>query len=310
MAKMSFFTLMCIFVISTHWVNVANAGGFSSAVYTVNEGKTLSVTVSRNAPYTSSLNITYKTILMSGNPNITTGYTASTADFTPISGMLSWQAGDNSSKLLSITTKNDLLNEAPETFALELNGTTTGGQWLMKTGVVIINEPLSGKNLLFESIALGVSFLFFGFVSGYVCNHYNEPAEEFEGMHNFYLKKLAAKVKKYLNEAAANDASAASVQNKICEVLDQAVILAGGDNADESKVVPSEVSNSESEVEMIVLKEESISIDLASGNIEWDTNSAVKVEDKEEAPIVEEKIVSEKEELELLIDFEKGLVTF
>ena len=98
---------------------VAPTAQFAANSYSVSEvTPSVTLTVSRIGPLTAPLSVTYST---------TTGGTATAgADYTAVSGTLSWAAGDAANKTIVVRILNDTIVEANETIRVAL-GTPAGG---------------------------------------------------------------------------------------------------------------------------------------------------------------------------------------
>ncbi|WOX50220.1 ExeM/NucH family extracellular endonuclease [Aeromonas sp. XH] len=92
-----------------------------SAAASVEEGNTLSLTVSRSDGSHGEASVGYRIAYGSADAN----------DVAPLTGTLHWGAGESDSQTISIPVKSDTLREGDETFTLELfdaNGAALGDQ--------------------------------------------------------------------------------------------------------------------------------------------------------------------------------------
>jgi plastocyanin len=89
---------------------------FSQSSYTVNEGSAVTVTVQRIGGDDGAVAVTYSA----------TAGTAAAADFTPVSGTLTWADNDDNPKTFTVATANDAASEANETVQLRLTDPTGG----------------------------------------------------------------------------------------------------------------------------------------------------------------------------------------
>ncbi|KEP91365.1 hypothetical protein DA11_07625 [Aeromonas caviae] len=81
-----------------------------SAAASVEEGNTLSLTVSRSDGSHGEASVSYRIAYGSADAN----------DVAPLTGTLHWAAGQSDSQTISIPVKSDTLREGDETFTLEL----------------------------------------------------------------------------------------------------------------------------------------------------------------------------------------------
>ena len=90
---------------------------FDSAVATVGEGGTATLTVSRQGIATGSATVEYAT---------SSGGASSGQDFEPASGTLSWASGESTSKPIAVAIKDDADPEGAETFTVTLSNPSAG----------------------------------------------------------------------------------------------------------------------------------------------------------------------------------------
>jgi uncharacterized protein with beta-barrel porin domain/ribosomal protein L35AE/L33A len=91
---------------------------FSSTNYTVNESEaTITVTVTRTNGSKGAVSVDYSTA---------DGTATEGADYSAVSGTLSWQDGENIDKTIVVSIINDNVDEQDETFALTLSNITGG----------------------------------------------------------------------------------------------------------------------------------------------------------------------------------------
>lgn len=109
-------------MVGTVIVQAANGGGergalrFSQASSTVTEGGTATITVQRVGGDDGAVSVAFSAIAGS----------ASAADFTAVSGILTWAAADDDPKTFTVATANDAASEANETVQLRLTNPTAG----------------------------------------------------------------------------------------------------------------------------------------------------------------------------------------
>jgi M6 family metalloprotease-like protein/uncharacterized delta-60 repeat protein len=89
---------------------------FSSESFSGVEGTTAAITVSRTGGSSGALTLSYQTLVG----------TATTADFTSASGILTWADGDAANKTISIPITSDALVDSGETFKINLGLGTYG----------------------------------------------------------------------------------------------------------------------------------------------------------------------------------------
>ncbi len=90
----------------------------ASSAYQVVEGGTALIRVVRSGPTTAGLTVGYRTVPVPGG--------ASTDDYTPVTGTLTFAAGQTAAAF-SVPTTNDTLDEADEIVGIELTGASLGG---------------------------------------------------------------------------------------------------------------------------------------------------------------------------------------
>ncbi|HVT72266.1 MAG TPA: Calx-beta domain-containing protein [Lacunisphaera sp.] len=107
-----------------------------SATFSGNENTTVAVTVTRTGGSAGALSVGYATV--SG--------TATSADFSPVSGALTWADGDSAPKSILIPLSADLLIEGTETFTFNLGEPVLGGATLgaVQRATVQINDVPAG----------------------------------------------------------------------------------------------------------------------------------------------------------------------
>lgn len=93
------------------------------------EGGSVSLRVARQGGDAGAVGVSYRTVA---------GTAAAGADFTPASGMLTWQDSDTSSRDIVLRIDDDLLDEANETFTLSLSDPTGGATLQAATATVTI----------------------------------------------------------------------------------------------------------------------------------------------------------------------------
>jgi uncharacterized delta-60 repeat protein len=108
---------------------------FASATASGAEGTTVTLQVTRAGGSAGALSVGYATV-----PG-----TATTADYTPVSGGLSWADGDTTAKIISIPLTTDALSEPTETFAVQLGQPVAGNvNWgAITQATVSILPPVS-----------------------------------------------------------------------------------------------------------------------------------------------------------------------
>ncbi|WP_265436697.1 ExeM/NucH family extracellular endonuclease [Aeromonas media] len=118
-----------------------------SAAASVEEGKTLSLTVSRSDGSHGEASVSYSIAYGSADAN----------DVAPLTGTLNWAAGQSDSQSISIPVKSDTLHEGDETFTLELydaSGATLGEQ---HQTLVTIKDKLAPSTISLAHASLTVN---------------------------------------------------------------------------------------------------------------------------------------------------------
>ncbi len=118
-----------------------------SAAASVEEGSTLSLTVSRRDGTYGEASVSYRIVYGS----------ADASDVAPLTGTLHWGAGENDSQIISIPVKSDTLHEGDETFTLELfdaSGAALGDQ---HQTLVTIKDKLAPSTIALAHLAMSVN---------------------------------------------------------------------------------------------------------------------------------------------------------
>ncbi|WP_246876818.1 ExeM/NucH family extracellular endonuclease [Aeromonas sp. SrichE-2G] len=118
-----------------------------SAAASVEEGSTLSLTVSRRDGTYGEASVSYRIVYGS----------ADASDVAPLTGTLHWGAGENDSQIISIPVKSDTLHEGDETFTLELfdaSGAALGDQ---HQTLVTIKDKLAPSTIALAHPAMTVN---------------------------------------------------------------------------------------------------------------------------------------------------------
>lgn len=118
-----------------------------SAVASVEEGSTLSLTVSRRDGSHGEASVSYRIAYGSADAN----------DVAPLTGILNWAAGQSDSQTISIPVKSDTLHEGDETFTLELfdaSGATLGEQ---RQTLVTIKDKLAPSTIALARASMTVN---------------------------------------------------------------------------------------------------------------------------------------------------------
>ena len=119
---------------------------FTSADATAPEGADAIVEVARPGPATAPVGVSYSTAAGSAAP---------TEDFTPVSGTLSWTAGEAGPKTIAVPVLADPPAEGDETFTVTLSGPTGGAQLASpSTATVTIPANEAGPTLQFGTAAV------------------------------------------------------------------------------------------------------------------------------------------------------------
>lgn len=105
--------------------------GFGQSSQSIAEGSVAQVQVNRTSGSDGAVAVTYQTA---------NGSAASPGDFTGISGTLNWAAGDSAPKTISVTTINDGVSEADETFTVTLSAPTGGATLGTSTHTVTLRD--------------------------------------------------------------------------------------------------------------------------------------------------------------------------
>ncbi len=93
---------------------------FSTDAYAGSEGGTVTLTVNRTGGSLGPVTVGYSTV----------AGTATAADFTPNSGVLTWADGDSTPKTITLSLTADALAESPETLRVNLGPPLLGGVFL------------------------------------------------------------------------------------------------------------------------------------------------------------------------------------
>lgn len=118
-----------LYVIRDKTVSVQGSVKFSSAVVSAKEGESVRLSLQRVDGNTGAVEVFYET--QTGN--------ATTADFTPVAGSLSWQEGDVSEKTIEIPIAADGAgNEFTETFFVRLYN-PRNGLMLASPNLLVVN---------------------------------------------------------------------------------------------------------------------------------------------------------------------------
>jgi len=115
----------------------------------VNEGDTARLGVRRIGDTSAAASVNYST---------EEGTATEPEDFMAAQGALSWAAGDHSTRIITVQTQNDELDEQPEQFTIKLTGSSLIGP---DRAPIIIRDSESMVNEGFESMCestLGVAF--------------------------------------------------------------------------------------------------------------------------------------------------------
>lgn len=118
-----------------------------SAAASVEEGSTLSLTVSRRDGTYGEASVSYRIVYGS----------ADASDVAPLTGTLHWGAGESDSQIISIPVKSDTLHEGDETFTLELfdaSGAALGDQ---HQTLVTIKDKLAPSTIALAHPAMTVN---------------------------------------------------------------------------------------------------------------------------------------------------------
>lgn len=118
-----------------------------SAAASVEEGSTLSLTVSRRDGTHGEASVSYRISYGSADAN----------DVGPLTGTLNWAAGQSDSQTISIPVKSDTLHEGDETFTLELfdaSGATLGEQ---RQTLVTIKDKLAPSTIALARASMTVN---------------------------------------------------------------------------------------------------------------------------------------------------------
>ena len=105
--------------------------GFQPVNYSVAEGGTVTLLVQRTGPLTGQASVNYATL---------GGTATSGADFSPISGTLTWPSGDGSTRTIVVPIVQDSILEGPETFTVVLSGATGSSIGDSKATVTIVDD--------------------------------------------------------------------------------------------------------------------------------------------------------------------------
>ncbi len=98
---------------------IANTGGtvsFTTNKTQVDEGGSVTLTVSRTGDSSKAVSVDYNTMNLS----------ATTDDYSRTSGTLSWAANDSADKTITVATTTDAITEGKQSFAVKLNNPVNG----------------------------------------------------------------------------------------------------------------------------------------------------------------------------------------
>lgn len=118
-----------------------------SAVTSVEEGSTLTLSVARRDGTHGEASVSYRISYGSADAN----------DVAPLTGTLNWAAGQSDSQTISIPVKSDTLHEGDETFTLELfdaSGATLGEQ---RQTLVTIKDKLAPSTIALARASMTVN---------------------------------------------------------------------------------------------------------------------------------------------------------
>ncbi|WP_348686193.1 ExeM/NucH family extracellular endonuclease [Aeromonas bestiarum] len=118
-----------------------------SAVASVEEGSTLTLSVARRDGTHGEASVSYRISYGSADAN----------DVAPLTGTLNWAAGQSDSQTISIPVKSDTLHEGDETFTLELfdaSGATLGEQ---RQTLVTIKDKLAPSTMALARASMTVN---------------------------------------------------------------------------------------------------------------------------------------------------------
>ncbi|WP_378080138.1 ExeM/NucH family extracellular endonuclease [Aeromonas bestiarum] len=118
-----------------------------SAVASVEEGSTLTLSVARRDGTYGEASVSYRISYGSADAN----------DVAPLTGTLNWAAGQSDSQTISIPVKSDTLHEGDETFTLELfdaSGATLGEQ---RQTLVTIKDKLAPSTIALARASMTVN---------------------------------------------------------------------------------------------------------------------------------------------------------
>lgn len=118
-----------------------------SAVASVEEGRTLTLSVARRDGTHGEASVSYRISYGSADAN----------DVAPLTGTLNWAAGQSDSQTISIPVKSDTLHEGDETFTLELfdaSGATLGEQ---RQTLVTIKDKLAPSTIALARTSMTVN---------------------------------------------------------------------------------------------------------------------------------------------------------
>lgn len=116
---------------------------FDSSVYSVNEGGSATITVSRTGGSSGPASVNYST----------SNGTASNADYTNVAGTLNWANGESGTKSFNVPITDDLLGEGNETVNLGLSGATGAALGSPSAATLTIIDNDSTGALSFSSTA-------------------------------------------------------------------------------------------------------------------------------------------------------------
>jgi hypothetical protein len=110
--------------------------GFSAGSFSVAEGGTVTLTVTRTNGSTGAVSVNYSTL---------GGTAVAGRDFTSVSGTLTFANNDSGSKTFTVATVANNSFEPNKTFSVQLSGATGGASILLTTASVTINEKDSAQ---------------------------------------------------------------------------------------------------------------------------------------------------------------------
>lgn len=118
-----------------------------SAAASVEEGSTLSLTVSRRDGSHGEASVSYRIAFGSADAN----------DVAPLTGTLNWAAGQSDSQTISIPVKSDTLREGDETFTLELFDASGAALGEQRQTLVTIKDKLAPSTIALARATMTVN---------------------------------------------------------------------------------------------------------------------------------------------------------